>query len=118
MLVIFLTEISGISTAVKAGEDALKYMLKCMQQELQPKLLKDISEMAANKSFDCRARFGAIYSGSKTKEYLFKNDRPGELFQSEGQFIPGKISYYRVNGIGISILFYCQNADRCVLVRF
>ena len=84
MLVIFLTEISGISTAVKAGEDALKYMLKCIQQELQPKLLNDISEMAANKSFDRIVRFGAIHSGYKTNEYLFKNDRLCELFQSEG----------------------------------
>ena len=24
------------------------------------------------KSFDCRARFGAIYSASKTKEYLLR----------------------------------------------
>ena len=51
-----------------------------MWQELQPKLLKDISEMAATKSLDYRTRFGAIYSGYKTKEYLFKNDGLCELF--------------------------------------
>ena len=29
--------------------------------------------MSRNKSFDVRARFGAIYSASKTKKYLLKN---------------------------------------------
>ena len=44
-----------------------------MQQEFEPKLLRDISKMSRNKSFYCMARFGAIYSGSKTKKYLLKN---------------------------------------------
>ena len=47
-------------------------------------MLNDISEIAANKSFDRIVRFGAIHSGYKTNEYLFKNDRLCELFQSEG----------------------------------
>jgi len=46
-------------TAVKADEDALQYM-KCIQQDFQPQLLKDIPKMAGNKLFDLRARFGAI----------------------------------------------------------
>ena len=29
--------------------------------------------MSRNKSFDVRARFGAIYGASKTKKYLLKN---------------------------------------------
>ena len=45
-----------------------------MWHEFQPNLLKDISEMSWNKSFDFRARFGAINSASKTKEYLLKNN--------------------------------------------
>ena len=45
-----------------------------MRHEFQPKLLKDISEMSWSKSFDFRARFGAINSASKTKEYLLKNN--------------------------------------------
>ena len=33
--------------------------------------------MSRNKSFDVRARFGAIYSASKTKKYLLKNSMIG-----------------------------------------
>ena len=33
--------------------------------------------MSRNKSFDVRARFGAIYSASKTKKYLLKNTTIG-----------------------------------------
>ena len=33
--------------------------------------------MLRNKSFDIRARFGAIYSASKTKKYLLKNNMVG-----------------------------------------
>ena len=33
--------------------------------------------MSRNKSFDVRARFGAIYSASKTKKYLLKNSTIG-----------------------------------------
>ena len=33
--------------------------------------------MSGNKSFDVRARFGAIYSPSKTKKYLSKNSTIG-----------------------------------------
>ena len=33
--------------------------------------------MSKNKSFDVRARFGAIYSASKTKKYLLKNSTIG-----------------------------------------
>ena len=33
--------------------------------------------MSRNKSFDVRARFGAIYSASKTKKYLLKNGTIG-----------------------------------------
>ena len=39
--------------------------------------------MSRNKSFDVRARFGAIYSASKTKKYLLKNTTIGnQLFFS------------------------------------
>ena len=48
-----------------------------MQQAFEPKLPRDISKMSRNKSFYCMARFGAIYSGSKTKEYLLKNSMIG-----------------------------------------
>ena len=33
--------------------------------------------MSRDKSFDVRARFGAIYSASKTKKYLLKNTTIG-----------------------------------------
>ena len=35
------------------------------------------SKMSKNKSFDVRARFGAVYSASKTKKYLLKNSTIG-----------------------------------------
>ena len=41
-----------------------------MQQEFEPKLPEDILKMSRNKSFNFRARFGAIYSASKTKNQL------------------------------------------------
>ena len=44
-----------------------------MQQEFEPKLPREILKMSRNKSFDVRARFGVIYSASKTKKYLLKN---------------------------------------------
>ena len=50
---------------------------KCMQQEFEPKLLRDILKMSKNKSSYFRARFGAIYSASKTKKYLLKNSTIG-----------------------------------------
>ena len=50
---------------------------KCMQQEFKPKLPMDILKMSRNKSFYFRARFGAIYSASKTKKYLLKNSTIG-----------------------------------------
>ena len=48
-----------------------------MQREFEPKLLKDILKMSRNKSFNFRARFGAIYSVSKAKKYLLKNSTLG-----------------------------------------
>ena len=48
-----------------------------MQQEFEPKLPRDILKMLRNKSFNFRARFGAIYSASKTKKYLLKNSTIG-----------------------------------------
>ena len=48
-----------------------------MQQEFEPKLLRDILKMSKNKSSYFRARFGAIYSASKTKKYLLKNSTIG-----------------------------------------
>ena len=40
--------------------------------------------MSSNKSFDVRARFGTIYSASKTKKYLLKYSTIGNrLFFSE-----------------------------------
>ena len=33
--------------------------------------------MSRNKSFDIRAKFGAIYSASKTEKYLLKNSTIG-----------------------------------------
>ena len=45
---------------------------KCMQQEFEPKLPRDILKLSKNKSFYFRAKFGAIYSASKTKKYLLK----------------------------------------------
>ena len=40
--------------------------------------------MSRNKSFDLRARFGAIYSASKTEKYLLKNSTIGnQLLFSE-----------------------------------
>ena len=48
-----------------------------MKQEFEPKLPRDILKMSRNKSFNFRARFGAIYSASKTKKYLLKNSTLG-----------------------------------------
>ena len=54
---------------------------KYMQQEFEPKLPWDILK---NKSFNFRARFGAIYSGSQSKQYLLKNSTLGnQLLFSE-----------------------------------
>ena len=50
---------------------------KCMQKEFEPKLQRDILKMSKNKSFYFRARFGAIYSASKTEKYLLKNSTIG-----------------------------------------
>ena len=50
---------------------------KYMQQEFEQKLPRDILKMSRNKSFNIRARFGAIYSASKTKKYLLKNSTIG-----------------------------------------
>ena len=50
---------------------------KCTQQEFEPKLQRDILKMSKNKSFYFRARFGAIYSASKTEKYLLKNSTIG-----------------------------------------
>ena len=44
-----------------------------MSQEFEPKLTRDTKKMSRKKSFDFRARFGAIYSASKTKKFLLKN---------------------------------------------
>ena len=44
-----------------------------MKQKFQAKLLKDIPKKPRSKSLDFRARFGAINSASKTKEYLSKD---------------------------------------------
>ena len=48
-----------------------------MQQEFEAKLPRDIYKMSRNKSFNFRARFGAIYNASKTKNYLLKNSTLG-----------------------------------------
>ena len=50
---------------------------KYMQQESEPKLPRDIFKMSRNKSFDFRAKFGAIYSAFKTEKYLLKNSTIG-----------------------------------------
>ena len=42
-----------------------------------PIVIRNILKMSRNKSFDVRARFGAIYSASKTKKYLLKNNTIG-----------------------------------------
>ena len=55
-----------------------------MKQEFEPKLPRDILRMPRNKSFNVRARFGAIYSASKSEKYLLKNSTIGNrLFFSE-----------------------------------
>ena len=48
-----------------------------MSQEFETKLPKDILKISRNKLFDVRARLGAIYSASKTKDYLLKNSTIG-----------------------------------------
>ena len=48
-----------------------------MQAEFELKLPRDIFKMSRNKSFYFRARFGAVYSASKTKKYLLKNSKIG-----------------------------------------
>ena len=48
-----------------------------MKQELEPKMPRDILKMSKNRSFDVRARFGAIYGASKPKKYPLKNSTIG-----------------------------------------
>ena len=48
-----------------------------MQQTFEPKLPGGILKVSRNKSFYFRARLGAIYSASKTKNYLLKNSTIG-----------------------------------------
>ena len=57
-----------------------------MKQEFEPKLPRDILKMSRNKSFDVRAKFGAIYSAVKTEKYLLKNSTIGNrlLFSELG----------------------------------
>ena len=50
---------------------------KCIRQEFETKMPRDILKMSRNKSFDVRARFGVIYSASKTEKYLLKNSTIG-----------------------------------------
>ena len=50
---------------------------KCMQQEFESKLQRDILKLSKNNSFYFRAKFGAIYSASKTEKYLLKNSTIG-----------------------------------------
>ena len=50
----------------------LIHVNQCIQQDFEPKIPRYILKMSSNKSFDVRARFGAIYSTSKTKKYLLK----------------------------------------------
>ena len=40
-------------------------------------IIRDILKMLRNKSFDVKAKFGAIYSASKTEKYLLKNSTIG-----------------------------------------
>ena len=64
-------------TAVKAVEDALQYIKMYVAGVSAKTVQRDISKMSRNKSFDFRARFGAIYSASKTKKYLLNNSTIG-----------------------------------------
>ena len=43
-----------------------------MQQEFEPEMPRYILKMSRNKSFDVRARFGTIYSASKTKKLKYR----------------------------------------------
>ena len=65
-------------TAGKAVEDALQY-IKMYVAGVWTKTAKGYFKMSRNKSFDVRARFGAIYSASKTNKYLLKNNTIGNL---------------------------------------
>ena len=64
------------SAAGRAVEDSLQY-IKRYVAGVWTKTAKEYFKMARNKSFDVRARFGAIYSASKTKKYLLKNSTIG-----------------------------------------
>ena len=64
-------------TAVKAVEDALQYIKMYVAGVSAKTVQRDISKMSRNKSFDFRARFRAIYSASKTNEYLLNNSTIG-----------------------------------------
>ena len=64
-------------TAVKVVENALEY-IKMYAAGVWAKTAKGyIFKMSKNKSFDVRARFGALYSASKPKKYLLKNNTIG-----------------------------------------
>ena len=51
--------------------------IKMYVARVSVKTERDISKMSRNKLFDFRARFGAIYSVSKTKKYFSKNSTIG-----------------------------------------
>ena len=62
--------------AEKAVWDALQY-IKMYLAGVWTKTAKGYFKNVENKSFDVRARFGAIYSASKTEKYLLKNSTIG-----------------------------------------
>ena len=78
-----------------------------MQQEFEPKLPRDILKLSKNKSFYFRARFGAIYSASKTKNYLLKNSTIGN-----------RLLFYELENIVITCLENSNSRERDHVAAF
>ena len=62
---------------MKAVEGALQYIKMYVAGVPAKSVQRDNYKMSINKSFDFRARFGAIYRVSKTNEYLLDNNTIG-----------------------------------------
>ena len=93
--------------AEKAVWDALQY-IKMYVAGVWTKTAKGYFKNVENKSFDVRARFGAIYSASKTKKYLLKRSTIGNrLLFSELANIVRKI---RTGGSFYHIVIYFWNS--------
>ena len=80
---------------------------KCMQQEFEPKLPRNILKTSWNKSFYFRARFGVIYSAFRIENYLLKNSTIGN-----------RLLFYELENIVITCLENSNSRERDHVAAF